>query len=298
MNIVLGANGHVGSAVAMHLLEKGQPVKVVLRTDKNQSYWEKHGAKVSIADVFDTDMLTGILKNGQRLFLLNPPASPDTDTAQVEKQSVSSILKAVQASHFETIVAESTYGAQPGDRIGDLGVLYDMEQELVKIPASIKIIRAAYYMSNWEQAVHGAVKKGVIETLYPATFKLPMVSPADIGKFAAELLKHGNDRRKIIYFEGPERYSALDVARAFSLALDRQIEVKSHKRDNWCAYLEKSGFSPAAAGSMVRMSEITLEEKYEIPLEPEKGQTTLESYILDMVALAKKGANFQHNLRT
>ncbi|TGR60102.1 NmrA family transcriptional regulator, partial [bacterium M00.F.Ca.ET.194.01.1.1] len=92
----------------------------------------------------------------RRAFLLNPPADPATDTDAEEQKTVAAIVTALAGSGLEKVVAESTYGAQPGEGIGDLSVLYGFEQKLKAqtIPASI--IRAAYYMSNWDQALETA----------------------------------------------------------------------------------------------------------------------------------------------
>ncbi|GAB3958755.1 hypothetical protein GCM10028805_53700 [Spirosoma harenae] len=82
------------------------------------------GAIVAIVDVYDTESLRAVFQQGQRLFALNPPAPVTTNTTQEERKRVQSILAAVADSGLERIVVESTYGAQPGDQMSDLGVLY------------------------------------------------------------------------------------------------------------------------------------------------------------------------------
>jgi uncharacterized protein YbjT (DUF2867 family) len=62
----------------------------------------------------------------------------------------------LDGSGLEKIVAQSTYGAQPGEGKGDLNVLYDLEQALAAQPISVSVIRAAYYMSNWDAALKTA----------------------------------------------------------------------------------------------------------------------------------------------
>lgn len=132
MYIVLGGTGHVGSSVAEALLENGKEVTVITHDRNKVDAWEKGGAKVAFTDVNDTDHLKEVFKTGKRLFLLNPPADPATDTVAVEQQTLSSILKALENSGIEKVVGESTYGAQSGEGVGDLGVLYDMEAQLKK----------------------------------------------------------------------------------------------------------------------------------------------------------------------
>jgi uncharacterized protein YbjT (DUF2867 family) len=130
MHIILGATGHVGSALAQALLahnEAGDGGHA--RRAQGQALQTK-GARVAEVDVFDTAALHRVFMGGTRVFVLNPPAPPSTDTVAEERRSLRAIVAALEGCKLEKIVAESAYGAQPGDGIGDLGVLYDMEQAL------------------------------------------------------------------------------------------------------------------------------------------------------------------------
>ena len=140
--------------------------------------------------------------------MLNPPASPDTDTDKTEKETIRHLLAAIDGSGLEKIVAESTYGAQPGECLGDLNTLYEMEQGLDAQPIPHSIIRAAYYMSNWDMVIGAARQDGTLPTMYPADLEIPMVAPADLGTVAARLLTEPVGNTGIQYVEGPERYSS------------------------------------------------------------------------------------------
>ncbi|WP_245316357.1 hypothetical protein [Mesorhizobium wenxiniae] len=139
-----------------------------------------------------------VFRQGERLFLLNPPADPSTDTDVEERKTVAAITAALEGSGLRKIVAQSNYGARPGDRCGDLNILYELEQQLRAQPIPASIIRAAYYMSNWDSA-----GDGVVNTLFPADFRLPMVAPDDLGRAAAPLLKEPIEQTGIHYIEGP-----------------------------------------------------------------------------------------------
>jgi uncharacterized protein YbjT (DUF2867 family) len=167
MYIVLGTTGHVGSAVARGLVAAGEQVTVVTRDASKTADWQQQGATVAVVDLHEVDHLRRVLQQGQRLFVLNPPAPPATDTAVEERRTVAAILAALPGSGIEKIVAESTYGAQPGGNLGDLGVLYELEQGLLASGIPTTILRAAYYMSNWEASLATAQQQGQVPTLYP-----------------------------------------------------------------------------------------------------------------------------------
>lgn len=107
MVIILGGTGHVGSAVAKHLLEKGQAVTIITRRREKTAAWEKRGAQTAVVDVNETAKLHGIFKTGTRLFLLNPPADPQGDTVAEEEQTLASILNALKDSGIEKTFRQS-----------------------------------------------------------------------------------------------------------------------------------------------------------------------------------------------
>ena len=283
MYLILGATGHVGSAVAQLLLDQGEEVTVITHDAKKKEVWQQKGATVALADMYDADQLRTVLRQGKRLFVLNPPAPITTDTAQEERKSVQSILAALTDSGIEKIVVESTYGAQPGERVGDLGVLYELEQGLFKTGIPTSIIRAAYYMSNWDMALTTAQQAGQVHTLYPANFKLPMAAPQDLGAVGARLLQEPVEQTGLYYVEGPERYSSADVAAAFAAALGKEVEAVETPREAWVSTLQQTGFSQKAAESMAAMTAITLGQTYELPDAPTRGTTTLQDYISVLV---------------
>jgi uncharacterized protein YbjT (DUF2867 family) len=137
-------------------------------------------------------------------------------------------------------------------------------------------------MSNWDMSLETAQTKGRVDTFFPADFKLPMVAPHDIAKLAAALLTDRSERVGLHYIEGPERYSASDVAGAFARALGRTVTAETVPQSQWIDTLRAVGFSDRAAESMAAMTRITLNEA-ELPDAPVRGATTLRQYIEDLV---------------
>jgi len=270
MFVVMGSTGHVGSAVAETLLGSGSPVIAVVRDEAKADRLRVQGAKVEIADVGDTEKMRAVFRMGQRAFLLNPPAPVSTDTDEVEHRSIRKILAALDGCRLEKVVLESAYGAQPGDRIGDLSVLYDFEQALGNQPIPATILRAAYYMTNWDPLLDAA-KSGILPTMLPADLRVPMVAPQDLGRAAARLLMAPPGHNDIHYVEGPARYSSGDVARAFSKALGKPVRLNVLSRETWHDAYHRQGFSPAAAGSYARMTAVSIDRGFELPQNPKRG---------------------------
>jgi uncharacterized protein YbjT (DUF2867 family) len=184
---------------------------------------------------------------------------------------------------LEKIVAESTYGAKPGRRLGDLGVLYEMEQALAAQSIPATIIRAAYFMSNWGTSLQSAHKRGLIQTFYPEDFKLPMVAPLDIGELGARLMIEPIERTGIHFIEGSERYSPKDVAGTLAEIFGRTIDVESIQHDQWFVTRKSIGFSDKAIESFSNMTVATMEETFPDLDSVEQGRTSLHNYLSQLV---------------
>lgn len=121
MYIVLGATGNIGSELTKLLAQKEKKVIGITHNKDRIQQIEHLGARPAVVDVRDTEKLTQIFNKGQRLFLLNPPGDISKNASEQEFKTVDSIIKAIENSNLEKVVAESTYGAQVGNNIGDLG---------------------------------------------------------------------------------------------------------------------------------------------------------------------------------
>lgn len=278
--VILGGTGHVGSALAEQLLKANKKVLVIGRNKEKEQIWTKKGASFETVDILDSKMLGRLFAQAERLFILNPPADPSGNAELQERQQIESIVKALEGLKPEKIVLASTYGARAGKGIFDLGTCYELEQKLQAQGSPLAIIRSAYYMSNFDMTVEMANKDGKLSTLFPADFKLPMVSPEDIGRFAAELMQ--NDRIGTFYIQARDEYSAEDAANILKDLLNKDIRPNVIPEKDWAVYMQNGGFSKESSESFVGMTKMTLSEKFEAP-HPHFGDTTLSKYLEEIV---------------
>jgi uncharacterized protein YbjT (DUF2867 family) len=283
MHIVLGGTGHVGSALTQALLSRDAPVTVVVRDRAKAHAFEARGARVVIADIRDVDTLKQAYRHGERLFMLNPPADPSTDTQTEERETVANMLHALPGSGIKKVVAQSTFGARPGEMMGDLNVLYELEQGLARGGVLASIVRAAYYMSNWDASLASARDEGVVRSFFPADLKFPMVAPRDLGEAAANLMTAPVEHTECVYVEGPARYSSADVAAAFAAALGRQVKVQIVPERDWVSTFKTLGFSDKAATSYANMTRTVLEKDFPAASDTQHGKTSLDEYIRALV---------------
>lgn len=284
--VIMGGTGHVGSATAEALLARGEAVTIVTRDAGRAGAWRAKGAAVAEADVEDPASLRAALRLGRRAFLLNPPADTSTDVDAVERRTVANILAALEGSGLEKVVAQSTAGARPGERLGDLGVLWELEEGLRRQSIPSAVNRAGYYMSNWDGLLEAVRGTGRLPTMFPVDLALPMVAPSDLGRAAADRLVSPLDDVGVRYVEGPRHYSPRDAANAFAAALGRPVDVDVTPREGWKrAYLDL-GFSDAAADSFAGMTAAVVDGGVDSREDAVRGETTLDSYVRDLVGRA------------
>lgn len=283
MYVVLGATGNIGSQVVESLKSKGQTVIAVSHDETKASALTDGNVEGVSVDVANADALRDILRRGYRAFLLNPPAVPTTDTNAEELRTARAIAKAVEGSGLEKVVVASTYGAQQGDRIGDLSVLWEFEQLIEKAGVPTAVNRGAYYYTNLDVLIEPA-RRGDLPTPFPADFVLPMVSPIDLGKAAASRLMSPVGDVGLEFVEGPKRYSFADVAVILSKVLGRDVRLKNIARDQIEASYRQQGFSEPAAEAYTRMTIATLDGP-ELPANAVRGRVTLEEHITSFPAV-------------
>jgi uncharacterized protein YbjT (DUF2867 family) len=283
MYVVMGATGHIGSVVLDTLLENNESVVALTRDANKQPALERRGARVAVADVCDVEALRAAFERGERAFVLNPPGNPAADSDAQERATIECIVRALEGCDLEKIVVESTFGARPGEKLGDLATLYELEQKVSALQMSSSFVRAAYYMSNWDMSLEQAKKDGVVSTLYPVDMPLPMAAPEDLGRIGAELLRDASTRDHCVYVEGPQRYSSNDVAAAFANALGRSVVAREIPRQQWHQFLSELGFSGASADSFIGMTSLTREGDFPDFGATIHGSVSLEAYVNALV---------------
>ena len=216
--------------------------------------------------------------------MLNPPADPHGNTNETERRTIGNILGALTGSDLEKVVAASIYGAQQGENIGDLATLWTLEEGLRRQPIPAAINRGAYYMTNWLGFADTVRTTGALPSMFPAEVKIPMVAPDDLGTAAADRLMSSIDDIGVRYVEGPSRYTPKDVADAFQSALKRNVEVEAAPRESWEAIFKGLGFSDQAACSYANMTAKSLDRDFDKPALPDRGSTTIETFIADALA--------------
>lgn len=280
LNIVVGATGQVGSALTIELKRKGNPVRAVVR-DPNKLLDETIESKT--ADLFDVDQVTEAFKGGTTVFLITPENPASNDILGDTKQVVSNYREAVQRAGIKKIIGLSCIGAHQDGNTGNILMSRMLEQAFHDVDVQKIFVRPSYYFSNWLGYMETVKQYGVLPSFFPEQLPVEMHSPIDLAKFIAKIMadKPPIEDHRMYELVGPEKYSATDVANAFSKMLHKKVVVQSVPKENWKETLVSVGFTENTASNLAAMTQAVIDHKTEPerPGDTIKLATSLQAYL-------------------
>jgi len=240
MYAITGITGQVGGAAARSLLAADQSVRAVVRDRGKGAVWAQLGCELAVADLADTAALVRAFQGAEGVFVLLPPVFDPRPGFPEAAALIESLHGALSRARPQKVVALSTIGADSA-RPNLLNALRMMERSFASLPLPVTYLRAAWFMENaaWDIA---AAKEGVIRSyLQPLDRRIPMISTADVGRTAAELLQERWEGQRVVELESGRRVSPDDLAAAFSRVLDRPVRAEAVPRDQWEAIFRGQG---------------------------------------------------------
>ncbi len=278
MYIVTGATGQTGSVTAHTLLEKGLPVRVIVRSEEKGKSWKDLGAEVAVADVRDADALTKAFAGGKVLYLMNPPNEQSEDMFAETEKVIKAFQTAIENSSLEKLVTLSSVGAHLESGTGPIMTNRMVEQAFGNSDIPTTFVRAGSFMENWNSILDTVKSEGILPSLFqPLDKKFPQVATEDIGRVAAEAMLEDSEGVQIKELAGLP-YSPNDVAEAFSKVLGREVQAVAVPEEQWMEILQTyaSRRNAEAFYEMVQgvnSDSITFETENQI-----EGKVTIEDY--------------------
>ena len=247
MFVVVGATGNTGSAVAETLLNRKQPVRIVVRSADKATSWKAKGAEVAVASLEDVSAMTKALEGATGLYLLVPPNYRATAWLSEQRQRMDQAAQAVKASGITHVVFLSSIGGHIAEGTGPIQAARYGEQALETVAKHLTVLRPCYFMENWAPGIGMAKGQGILPTFIAPTAKVPMISTQDIGRVGAEQLMIRGEGKQVIELAGPEEYSPNDVAVALGQILGKPVSAQHAPLSAVVPTFKSFGFSDEAA---------------------------------------------------
>jgi len=254
MNVVAGVTGQTGAAVAHTLLERGAPVRVIVREAAKGAAWKTRGAEVAVANLTETTALSQAFAGAAAAYVINPPVYTSADMFADAAVVLDAVRKAVEAVRLPKLVVLSSVGAHLPSGTGNIRTTWMIEQQLGQLSIPVTFIRAAWFIENWVPVAPVVKSNGVLPSfLSPLDRAIPMVAAVDIGRVSAEATLEEWNGKRVIELSGPRDYSPNDVASAFAKALNRSVQAVALPETEWPRVLGQMQMSTHAVSTWSEM---------------------------------------------
>lgn len=247
MFVVAGVTGNTGRVTAKTLLAQGEAVTVIVRSAEKGLPWQAAGAKVAVASLEDAAKMRAILAQAEGAYLLIPPNYQTENYLEDRRRLIQALAKAVAESQIPHVVLMSSSGGHLGSGTGIIIVNHMAEEALKPAASNLTILRPGSFVENWEPVLGVAKADGVLPSFHLAKHKLTMIATADVGRFAAECLRHAAKGRRILDLAGPQEYSPEEIASILGALFGRAVRVLNPPLSSAVATFRKRGFSAEAA---------------------------------------------------
>jgi len=244
MYVIFGATGKVGGETVKALRRAGKNVRAVVHSDRQRETLEKLGCEVLTGDLTDEAFVTRALAGAHSVQMLCPLPRHVDDPAAEMRRTIDTAARALRSSPHLHVVALSDYGAELQSGSGITMLFHHLEAVFRSSVPKLTLLRSAEHMQNWARVLSPTLDSGVLPSLHhPIDRPFPTVSAYDVGVVSAQLLmeESAHAAQRVVCIEGPQRYSANDVALALSEASGRKVQAHPLPRGDWDATLSRAG---------------------------------------------------------
>ena len=233
MILVVGGTGMVGSEICRILIEKGVPIRAMVRETaeaKKVEQLKKLGADVVFGDLRDQGTFNEALRdiNAVITTISSMPFSyvpGENDIESVDREGMKNFIDFAGKAG----VAHFIYTSFSGQLDLDFplrNAKRDVEEHLKKSGMNYSILRPSCFMEVWlSPAVGFDYPNDKAQLCGDGSKTVSYISYLDVAKFAAECLENPAAVNKTLELGGPEKISQLDAVKIFEEIGNTKIEV-------------------------------------------------------------------------
>ncbi len=189
MYAIMGATGNVGGKTADLLLNKGEKVRVIARSEERLKQLKDRGAETAAGDAADTGFLARAFTGVDAAFTIIPTNMMASDLQGFQNEIGESIATAIRNSGVKYVVNLSGLGAELPEGSGPIKGLHDQEQRLNTLAGvNVLHLRPTYFMENLLGDIDLIIGKGIMGGAVRGDLTMAMIATRDIAMVAADHL--------------------------------------------------------------------------------------------------------------
>lgn len=229
MNLVAGATGTLGGMIARGLIERGEPVRVLVRPGSSYEALEQAGADIVFGDVKDPASLPPAFAGVRRVITtVNSAARGGSDTVEsVDLQGNRNLIDAAAAASLEQFLFVSAIGGDVDSPVPFMRAKGEAEAHLQRSGVPHTILKPNIFMEVWIGMIVGLpVQAGRPVTLVgEGRRRHSFISIDDVAAFALAASGSREALGRTLVIGGPDALSWIDVVRTFERVLGRDIPI-------------------------------------------------------------------------
>ena len=227
MILVVGSTGQLGGLIARRLLQRGDPVRIMVRETSDHAALVDAGATRVVGDLKDAESIARAVDGVETLITTANSArrTGADDVRNVDLDGNGRLIEAARNAGVERFVFTSAIGSTPDSPVPFVAAKGIAEQRLRESGMHYTILAPTPYMEVWLGMVaFGPVAEGR-EVVYvgDGTTRHSMVSVDDVAAIAVAALDHPDGRDAYVPIAGPTAFSWRDAVASLERALGREI---------------------------------------------------------------------------
>lgn len=224
--LIIGGTGVLGNAAAIHFLEKGFHVSVLVRDKEKAANLKMKGASVITGDLTDAAKISGIF-NGIDIVLTAAHGmlgKGKNKSVNVDKAGHQHLIDKAKQAGVKQFIYTSTNFASPDHPVDFFRTKYSVEQYLISSGLSYTILRLPAFMEWHAYNLLGKniVKKGKTTILGAGKNPANFIAIKDVVAAIDIMAMNQHYYNKIIAVAGPQNISRNEIAELFGKALNIQ----------------------------------------------------------------------------
>lgn len=227
MILITTPTGRIGRQVLSRLLEREEPVRVIVRDPARLDAGIRRRVQVVVGSHDDPAVLDESMRGVDGLFWLVPPDVRAASAPAHYLGFARPAAEAIRRHGVRHVVAVSSAGHGWPERAGLLSAAFAMDAELSRTGVAYRALSPPFFMENLLGQVGAIREDGIFALPNTADRPLATVATRDIADIAAALLadRSWSGQENLPVF-GPDRLTPNDMAGVVSGVLDRTVRFR------------------------------------------------------------------------
>jgi uncharacterized protein YbjT (DUF2867 family) len=231
---IIGATGELGRVVVRHFLQKGQPLKALVRNAAKATDLQSKGVETVVGDLTDVASIKTALQDVDIVVTAahGMLGKGKNSSAKIDDEAHRHLIDAAVAAGVKQFIYLSAYGAAPNSPIDFFRTKYKIEQYLIKSGLTYTILRPAAFM-EWH--MHNTlgdaiIRKGKAFILGKGENKTNFIAAEDVAQVIVTAIKNPLFYNKQIELAGPENLTKKEVANLYFKHLGKAPNIMTIPR--------------------------------------------------------------------